>query len=194
VCLSLPKLSRGSAAHTGYGHTALHRADGLTHVDQVNMKFLLQLESLQRWRSPKRLRPRVPTSYGQLRASFETGTTRTSAATVITISGRAEIEVAGGQKIFAEPGRIAQAEDLTAKAIPSVWWAPRMGRALRRFRSIGGNSPWRKSLAKAGETPALQSKRRAGRRVARVVPFARRPDLTGWSCQLVRTHCWRSSR
>jgi len=34
---------------------------------------------------------------------------------VIPVSGRAEIEVAGGQKFLAEPGRIYLAEDLTGK-------------------------------------------------------------------------------
>jgi hypothetical protein len=34
---------------------------------------------------------------------------------VITISGRAEIEVAGGHKFVAEPGQVVLAEDLTGK-------------------------------------------------------------------------------
>jgi hypothetical protein len=34
---------------------------------------------------------------------------------VITLSGRGEIEVAGGQKISVEPGHIELAEDLTGK-------------------------------------------------------------------------------
>lgn len=34
---------------------------------------------------------------------------------VITISGRAEIEVAGGQKFVAQPGEVILAEDLTGK-------------------------------------------------------------------------------
>lgn len=34
---------------------------------------------------------------------------------VVAISGKAEIEVAGGQKIVVEPGQIALAEDLTGK-------------------------------------------------------------------------------
>ena len=34
---------------------------------------------------------------------------------VITISGRAEVEVTGGQKLEAEPGQIVLAEDLTGK-------------------------------------------------------------------------------
>jgi hypothetical protein len=34
---------------------------------------------------------------------------------VITISGRSEIEVAGGQKLIARPGQVVLAEDLTGK-------------------------------------------------------------------------------
>jgi hypothetical protein len=34
---------------------------------------------------------------------------------VIPISGRAEIETAGGQKVLLEPGQIGLAEDLTGK-------------------------------------------------------------------------------
>ncbi len=36
----------------------------------------------------------------------------------ITINGRAELEIGGGQKILAEPGRIVIAEDLTGKGHP----------------------------------------------------------------------------
>jgi hypothetical protein len=46
---------------------------------------------------------------------------------VITISGRAEVEVAGGQKMIAEPGQIVLAEDLTGKG--------------HTFRVLG-NSDW----------------------------------------------------
>lgn len=34
---------------------------------------------------------------------------------VITLSGRGEVEIAGGQKVIMEPGRIILAEDLTGK-------------------------------------------------------------------------------
>jgi quercetin dioxygenase-like cupin family protein len=34
---------------------------------------------------------------------------------VVTISGRSEVEVTGGQKLVAEPGQIVLAEDLTGK-------------------------------------------------------------------------------
>ena len=34
---------------------------------------------------------------------------------MITISGRSEIEVAGGQKLIARPGQVVLAEDLTGK-------------------------------------------------------------------------------
>jgi hypothetical protein len=34
---------------------------------------------------------------------------------VVTLSGRAEIEVAGGQRFLAEPGKIVLAEDLSGK-------------------------------------------------------------------------------
>jgi quercetin dioxygenase-like cupin family protein len=34
---------------------------------------------------------------------------------VITIRGRSEVEVAGGQKLIAQPGQVVLAEDLTGK-------------------------------------------------------------------------------
>ena len=46
---------------------------------------------------------------------------------VVVISGRAEVEVAGGQKFVAEPGQIVFAEDLTGKG--------------HTFRVVG-NSDW----------------------------------------------------
>jgi len=46
---------------------------------------------------------------------------------VVTMSGRAEVEVAGGEKLVAEPGQIVFAEDLTGKG--------------HTFRVVG-NSDW----------------------------------------------------
>jgi hypothetical protein len=47
---------------------------------------------------------------------------------VITLSGRGEIELAGGQKIMLEPGHVLLAEDLTgkghiARALTADWTA-----------------------------------------------------------------------
>lgn len=102
--------------HTPITATRLYTgADGLTHVDQVNIKL-----------SPVAGEPatveesepvKTASSY-MVRAApgfFSDWHNPDKRRYVITISGRAEIEVAGGQKIFAEPGRIVQAEDLTGK-------------------------------------------------------------------------------
>lgn len=89
-------------------------ADGLTHVDQLNINFPVAGAPA----TVEESEPVKATSSYVVRAApgfFETWHNADKRRYVITISGRAEIEVAGGQKIFAEPGRIAQAEDLTGR-------------------------------------------------------------------------------
>ncbi|MGB7438435.1 MAG: hypothetical protein WBR26_15895 [Candidatus Acidiferrum sp.] len=89
--------------------------DGLSHVEQVNVRFspvpgappiVEQSESVK-----------VSSSYiVRLAPGFFEGWHNADARRyVIPISGRAEVEVAGGQKISVEPGRICIAEDLTGK-------------------------------------------------------------------------------
>jgi quercetin dioxygenase-like cupin family protein len=90
-------------------------ADGMSHFERVNVK----------------LAP-VPGSPNTLEESEPVSTTKSYIVRcapgffsdwhnadvrryVITISGRAEIEVAGGEKFIAEPGQVVLAEDLTGK-------------------------------------------------------------------------------
>jgi hypothetical protein len=89
-------------------------ADGLTHVDQVEIKLQsrpghpdsAQSENLKMGNSwVVKLEPGL----------FEDWHNADARRYVVTISGRAEIEVGGGQKVIAEPGHIFIAEDLTGK-------------------------------------------------------------------------------
>lgn len=89
--------------------------DGLSHVEQVEVKF-----------SPVAGAPpavgqsdpvKTASSYVVRLAPgfFESWHNADKRRYVLTLSGRAEIEVAGGQKFIAERGKIVLAEDLTGK-------------------------------------------------------------------------------
>ena len=122
---------RGQSIVAAQQHTPLEvtrmytGADGLSHVDQVNVKFSPvagaaptneQSEPVKVTRSYiVRVAPGV----------FEGWHNADARRYVIPISGRAEVEVAGGQKFSAEPGRIYIAEDLTGKG--------------HTFRVVGGD-------------------------------------------------------
>jgi hypothetical protein len=90
-------------------------ADGLSHVEQVNVKFSpvagapATMEESEPVKTTKSYIVRLPPGF------FEDWHNADVRRYVLTISGRAEIEVAGGQKFSAEPGRICIAEDLTGK-------------------------------------------------------------------------------
>jgi hypothetical protein len=90
-------------------------ADELTHVEQVNVKLSPVAGAPA---SVEESEPvKVSSSYVVRLAPgfFQSWHNADARRYVIPISGRAEIEVAGGQKIFAEPGRIYLPEDLTGK-------------------------------------------------------------------------------
>src|SRR5580658_4478856 len=101
--------------HTPVTITRLYAGDnGLSHVERVEVKF-----------SPVAGAPTVgqsdpvktTSSYvGRLAPGFfESWHNADRRRYVVTISGRAEIEVAGGQKFLAEPRKIGLAEDLSGK-------------------------------------------------------------------------------
>jgi hypothetical protein len=106
----------GAQDHTPVTITRLHtRDDGLSHVEQIEVKF-----------SPVAGAPpsvgqsdpvKTASSYVVRLAPgfFESWHNADKRRYVVTLSGRAEIEVAGGQKFVAEPGEIVLAEDLTGK-------------------------------------------------------------------------------
>jgi hypothetical protein len=85
--------------------------DGLTHADEVEVKLtgnpqneiseMLKVTGAEIHRAPA---GRVNDWHTAPRRQY-----------VITLSGRGEIEVAGGKKISLEPGHIELAEDLTGK-------------------------------------------------------------------------------
>jgi len=85
--------------------------DGLTHADEIEVKLtgnpqneiseMLKVTGAEIHRAPA---GRVNDWHTAPRRQY-----------VITLSGRGEIEVAGGKKISLEPGHIELAEDLTGK-------------------------------------------------------------------------------
>jgi hypothetical protein len=102
--------------HTPVTITRLYTGDdGLSHVEQVEVKF-----------SPVAGAPpavgqsdpvKTTNSYVVRLAPgfFESWHNADKRRYVVTLSGRAEIEVAGGQRFLAEPGKIVLAEDLSGK-------------------------------------------------------------------------------
>jgi hypothetical protein len=90
--------------------------DGQTHAEEVEAKFAAGATSTG-----------TPTEIGKMMAVMGAELHRTSPGSVnewhtaprrqyvITLSGRGEIELAGGKKIALEPGHIELAEDLTGK-------------------------------------------------------------------------------
>ena len=90
-------------------------ADGQSHVEQVSVKFLPvpgappTVEETEHMQTTKSYVVRLAPGF------FEDWHNADVRRYVIPISGRAEIEVAGGEKFSVEPGRIHLAEDLTGK-------------------------------------------------------------------------------
>jgi hypothetical protein len=122
---------RGQSTVVAQQHTPLMvtriytGADGLSHVEKVNVKFSPvpgAPETIEQSESVK-----VTSSYiVRLAPGFVEGWHNADARRyVIPISGRAEVEVADGQKISVEPGQIGLAEDLTGKG--------------HTFRVVGGD-------------------------------------------------------
>jgi quercetin dioxygenase-like cupin family protein len=88
-------------------------SDGQTHLQQVDLKLnldpLLGREQSETVKVTNSYVVRFPPGYMQ---DWHPAQARRY---VITLSGRGEIELAGGQKISLEPGGILQAEDVTGK-------------------------------------------------------------------------------
>ena len=89
--------------------------DGLSHIEQVDVKFSpvagapATVEQSEPVKASKSYIVRLAPGF------FEDWHNADARRYVAVISGRAEIEVAGGQKFSAEPGQICIAEDLTGK-------------------------------------------------------------------------------
>lgn len=90
-------------------------ADGLSHFERIHVKFaplpgeprtVVQSESLA---TSKSYFVRCAPGF------FSDWHNADVRRYVITISGRAEVEVAGGEKFIAQPGEVVLAEDLTGK-------------------------------------------------------------------------------
>jgi hypothetical protein len=102
--------------HTPLAVTRLYTgADGLSHVEQVNVKFSPVDGAPPTVEHSKSVQ--VSSSYIVRLATgfFESWHNADARRYVIPISGLAEVEVAGGEKISVQPGRIYLAEDLTGK-------------------------------------------------------------------------------
>jgi hypothetical protein len=90
-------------------------ADGLSHVEQVDVKFFpvtgapVTVEESEHMKTAKSYVVRLAPGF------FEDWHNADVRRYVVPISGRAELEVGGGEKFSAEPGRIYLAEDLTGK-------------------------------------------------------------------------------
>ena len=124
VTISLPLLfywHRGqnivvAENHTPVKITRLYAGDdGLSHVEQVEVKFAPVAGAPP---TVGQSDPVKTTSSYLVRLApgfFESWHNADKRRSVVTISGRAEIEVAGGQKFLAEPGKIGLAEDLSGK-------------------------------------------------------------------------------
>lgn len=88
--------------------------DGLSHFEHTNVKFA----QVPGWSGIEESEP-VATAKSYLVRThpgyFSDWHNADVRRYVITISGRAEIEVAGGQKFVAQPGEVVLAEDLTGK-------------------------------------------------------------------------------
>jgi hypothetical protein len=90
-------------------------ADGQTHFDQVDVKLSgvpgapATIEKSAPVRVTRSYVVRVAAGAVQ---GWHTADARRY---LVAISGRAELEIAGGQKVFIEPGRICLDEDLTGK-------------------------------------------------------------------------------
>src|ERR1700723_182682 len=89
--------------------------DGQSHVEQVNVKFPAVAGAPP---TTEQTEPIKAASAYIVRAApggVEGRHNADARRYVIPVSGRAEVEVSGGQKFFVEPGRIYVAEDLTGK-------------------------------------------------------------------------------
>jgi hypothetical protein len=89
--------------------------DGLSHVEQVDVRFFpvagapVTIEESEHLKTTKSYVVRAAPGF------FDDWHNADVRRYVVTISGRAELEIAGGEKISVEPGRICLAEDLTGK-------------------------------------------------------------------------------
>jgi quercetin dioxygenase-like cupin family protein len=88
-------------------------SDGQTHAQQVDLKLtptpLFDREQSETVKVTSSYVVRFPPGFLQ---DWHPATARRY---VITLSGRGEVELAGGQKIPLDPGRILQAEDVAGK-------------------------------------------------------------------------------
>jgi hypothetical protein len=112
--------------HTPLALTRMYTgADGQSHIEQVDVKFPAVPGAS---RTTEQTEPVKVTSAYIVRAApgaVEGWHNADARRYVIPVSGRAEVEVSGGQKFFVEPGRIYMAEDLKGKG--------------HTFRVVGGD-------------------------------------------------------
>ena len=115
--LMQPALSANNAAkdqkHTPVYINRLYTGpDGQTHVERIEAKFAGEATGNDIYKLMANANAEIHRAAPGRVADWHTAPRRQY---VITISGRGEIELMGGQKIEVEPGSIELAEDLTGK-------------------------------------------------------------------------------
>jgi quercetin dioxygenase-like cupin family protein len=109
--------------------TRIYRgADGQTHAEQVEMKLGASIPDISGLEQSETVRVSSINFVRFAPGFFEDWHNAHARRYVITLTGRGEVELGGGQKITLEPGRVLLAEDLTGKghitrALTADWTA-----------------------------------------------------------------------
>ena len=103
-------------------------ADGQTHAEELEMKLGASIPNIPGLQQSQAVK--VSSAYFVRFAPgfFEDWHNAHARRYVITLTGRGEVELGGGQKVTLEPGRVLMAEDLTGKghitrALTADWTA-----------------------------------------------------------------------
>ena len=110
------RLGKGASAAAPMRVTRIYPgADGQTHAEQVEMKLGASTPDIPGFEQSEAVKV---TSVNFVRFApgfFEDWHNAHARRYVVTLTGRGEVELGGGQKILLEPGRVLLAEDLTGK-------------------------------------------------------------------------------
>lgn len=91
-------------------------SDGQTHAEQVDVKLTPVAGTFAQWWEQSQTARVTSSQFVRLAPGFVQDWHLAGARRyLITLSGRGEVELAGGEKISLEPGRVLQAEDVTGK-------------------------------------------------------------------------------
>jgi hypothetical protein len=108
-------LNAAGQRHTPVTVTRLYAGgDGQTHAEQIDVK-LAPNAALERYEQSETMKATGLQFRRWSPGYMNDWHTAPKRQYVITLSGRGEIELIGGQKIRSEPGKVVLAEDLTGK-------------------------------------------------------------------------------